>query len=352
MSIYKRNKIWWIQLTDPSGKRIQISSGTEIESEAQAIHDALKLQFSHEKILNIKPAKTWIDAGDDWAVFNNEKKSLKTDAHHFRLLKPCVGDLLLSEITEEVVQKFVYDRITRDRVKNNTVNRSLALLKAVLYRALDNKWIDVLPNITLLNTDDARDRYLKPEQAIQLLKHLPERLRALVQFTLATGLRESNLLNLTWDDIDFNKGTLRIERQLTKSKATLYFPLNSTALKILYDQQGMHDVLVFPSAKGKVIKKAGGKAWRTALKKAGIRNFRWHDLRHTWASWHIQNGTSLYELQKLGGWKTMQCVMRYAHLANNQLKSTAENVCIPLLSAANDAEAGSATRFRLKIQSA
>jgi integrase len=57
------------------------------------------------------------------------------------------------------------------------------------------------------------------------------------------------------------------------------------------------------------------RAWRNALKRAGITDFRWHDLHHTWASWLIQNGTSLYDLQEMGGWKSAAMVRRYAHLA-------------------------------------
>jgi len=62
------------------------------------------------------------------------------------------------------------------------------------------------------------------------------------------------------------------------------------------------------------------------LERAGIRNFRWHDLRHTWASWHVQNGTSLQELQQLGGWTSFEMVLRYAHLSSDHLKSAAERV--------------------------
>ncbi|NKG36097.1 hypothetical protein CAP43_15045 [Acinetobacter junii] len=57
------------------------------------------------------------------------------------------------------------------------------------------------------------------------------------------------------------------------------------------------------------------RAWRKALERAGIVNFRWHDLRHTWASWLVQNGTPLYDLQEMGGWQSSEMVRRYAHLA-------------------------------------
>ncbi len=66
-------------------------------------------------------------------------------------------------------------------------------------------------------------------------------------------------------------------------------------------------------------------AWRKALKRAGIENFRWHDLRHTWASWHIQNGTPHYVLKELVGWESMEMVLRYSHLAPEHLSPYADN---------------------------
>ena len=70
------------------------------------------------------------------------------------------------------------------------------------------------------------------------------------------------------------------------------------------------------------------KAWHAALERARIKDFRWHDLRHTWASWHVQNGTPLHVLQELGGWETVDMVRRYAHLSAEHTAHYAERVCI------------------------
>lgn len=74
------------------------------------------------------------------------------------------------------------------------------------------------------------------------------------------------------------------------------------------------------------IRCANTKAWRDALQKIGVRDFRWHDLRHTWASWHAQNGTPIYVLQELGAWQTEAMVKRYAHLAPSHYAGHAEVV--------------------------
>ena len=89
-------------------------------------------------------------------------------------------------------------------------------------------------------------------------------------------------------------------------------------LEGLREQIGKHPVNVF-SYRGNPIKQLDTKAWRAALERAGIEDFRWHDLRHTWASWHVQAGTPLHVLQELGGWESVEMVRRYAHLSSDHL---------------------------------
>lgn len=99
-------------------------------------------------------------------------------------------------------------------------------------------------------------------------------------------------------------------------------PLNETALVVLRKQIGKHPTRVF-TFRGQPISQVNTKAWTTALERAGIRDFRWHDLRHTFATWHRQAGTPTYELQRLGGWKTGAMVDRYAHVAPEALQGAA-----------------------------
>lgn len=102
-------------------------------------------------------------------------------------------------------------------------------------------------------------------------------------------------------------------------------PFNEAALEVGTRQQGRHDVHVF-TYEGNPVKQLSTQAWYKALNRARIESFHWHDLRHTWASWHVQNGTPLHVLQELGGWETSSMVRRYAHLAADHLAAYAERV--------------------------
>ena len=99
-------------------------------------------------------------------------------------------------------------------------------------------------------------------------------------------------------------------------------PLNDAALDVLQRRQGDHPTYVF-MYRGNSIVQVNTKVWRNALQRADIHDFRWHDLRHTFATWHREAGTPTHELQRLGGWKTQSMVERYAHVAPEGLQFAA-----------------------------
>ena len=100
-------------------------------------------------------------------------------------------------------------------------------------------------------------------------------------------------------------------------------PLNDTALAAIRFQLGQHDELVFPRSDMEAIENIPSKMWQRVCKKANIKNFRWHDFRHTWASWLRQQGEGLDKIQELGGWKDPSMVQRYAHLDVKHLVQSA-----------------------------
>jgi len=139
-----------------------------------------------------------------------------------------------------------------------------------------------------------------------------------------TGLRAANVTGLTWEQVDLSRKLAWIHPDQAKARKAIAVPLNDTAMQVLRAQRGKHPVHVF-SYEGEPIKKVSTAAWYQALKRAGIEDFRWHDMRHAWASWHVQGGTPLFALQELAGWETERMVRRYAHLAAEYLAVYAGN---------------------------
>ncbi len=202
----------------------------------------------------------------------------------------------------------------------------LEVLRSILRKAqLEWQWIDTSPVVRMRPVDNRRIRWITQEEARRLINELPSHLADMAAFTLATGLRVSNVTGLQWSDINLLKQHAWIHPDKSKSKKAISVPLNKTAMKIIHKQIGKNDFYVF-TYKRKPVGQCNTRAWRLALKRAGISNFRWHDLRHTWASWHVQNGTSLQELQLLGGWSCFEMVLRYAHLSSDHLKQAADRI--------------------------
>lgn len=326
MSLFKRkdSPYWWVKLTPRSGPPIQRSTGTADKVAAQEYHDKLKASLWDQERLGIKPKRTWREAVVRWLEETSEKATHKEDKKKLVWLHAYLGDLTLDEITLDVI-----DRVRSARLKDvskATVNRYLELVRAILRRARDEwEWIDKIPKIRLFKVANSRERSLTVSQAKQLLAELPEHMRELVLFSLATGLRQGNVLRLEWRQVNLELRHAWIEGWQSKNRRPISVPLNETALEVLKRQVGKHKERVF-TYQGKPMNSANTKAWRAALNRAGIENFRWHDLRHTWATWQRQAGTPTHELQSLGGWRTGAMVERYAHLAPDHLAYAASRL--------------------------
>ena len=269
--------------------------------------------------------KTWDDAVARWLIEKSDKASLKSDKCIIGWLNQRLSGYCLASITRPVVDSLTHEKIASG-VANGTVNRMLALLRSILIRAsVDWEWLAIVPKIRLLREPVRRVRYLTKIQAESLLAQLPPHLAEMTAFSLATGLRKSNVTGLCWTQVDLLRKVAWIHPDQSKTRKAIAVPLNLDALKILTLQLGKHSRYVF-SYQGKPVVQVTTAAWYKALKRCGIDDFRWHDLRHTWASWHVQSGTPLNVLQELGGWESSQMVRRYAHFSADHLSVYAGNL--------------------------
>jgi integrase len=232
------------------------------------------------------------------------------------------------------------DRITRDAIarigdikaresSGATANRTLALVRSILRKAaLEWEWIDKAPKVRMFKERKRRVRWITRVEAERLLSFLPMHQADMARLALSTGLRQANVTGLEWSQIDMQRRVAWVHPDQAKARKAIAVPLNDEAVEVIRRQLGKHHARVF-TFKGKPVRAVNTKAWKRALRLAGIEDFRWHDLRHTWASWHVQAGTPIHELQELGGWESVEMVRRYAHLAPEHLARAAARI-IPI----------------------
>ncbi len=324
MALYKRDGLWWIDISH-KGRRIRKSTGTAIKKDAQQFHDQFKSDLWKYTHLDEKPQKTWPEAVTRWFEESKHKRTLNEDRKNLRWVHPYLHQRALCDIGTDLVEEIAKAKEATG-VAPATVNRLLAVIRSILRKAkFEWEWVNTIPKIRFRREANQRIRWLTPNEAARLMKELPEHLKNMVGFTLATGLRASNVSGLRWKDVDMQRAHALVNPEQSKSKKAIPIPLNDDAMSILKKQMGKHSIYVF-TFRDKPVKGCNTRAWQRALKRADIRDFRWHDLRHTWASWHVQNGTSLQELQQLGGWSNLDMVLRYAHLSSNHLREAAKRI--------------------------
>ena len=260
-----------------------------------------------------------------WIYEMQHKRSLHDDKSHISWLDKYLRDYYLDEISREIIDEIAKAK-EAESVSPSTVNHVLCVIRVILRKAVNEwEWLDKAPFVRMRKVENKRIRWITKDEAVRLFHCLPRHLSAMVAFSLATGLRQSNVLGLQWADVNLEKHHALIHPDQAKTKKAIPVPLNSDAIAVLKSQWGKHAEYVFSYQNNRIIQ-CNTKAWRAGLRKAGIANFRWHDLRHTWASWHVQNGTNLQELQVLGGWSSFDMVLRYAHLSSDHLRVAAERV--------------------------
>jgi integrase len=217
-----------------------------------------------------------------------------------------------------------------DGVKSATINRELATLKKAFNLALKEwEWVESNPvsKVSMEPEDNKRDRWLTQDEEERLLKACPHWLREVVVFALNTGMRLSEILELSWDAVDFFRKTVTVFKSKNKERRTI--PLNGSAIELLKFKAKVRLIktnLVFygPRANKLVRKRNVSWVFHTIARGTGISDFRFHDLRHTFATRLIQAGVDLYRVQRLLGHKSPSMTQRYAHHWPESLRHAVE----------------------------
>lgn len=259
------------------------------------------------------------------------KRSAKDCLRHLCWWKTEIGDYTLADLNKTLISECrdkLADGITSrgQRRSNATVNRYMAAISHVFTIAFEEwGWVDESPfrRISALKEPRGRVRYLDEKEIEHLLRECrahSEQLYTLVVLAISTGARRNELLTLTWKQIDLNRGLIYLER--TKNDERRQLSLTGHALELVKRHPRHIDTqLVFPSPTNPSKPIAIQNIFESALNRAGIENFRFHDLRHTCASHLAMNGASLAEIAEVLGHRTLEMTRRYTHLCEGHISN-------------------------------
>jgi integrase len=338
-TIFKRGKTWGINYTDPSGrqKRELISPYKET---AEKVLKKIETEIVEGKYFDIHKAKSILF--EDFAklyIDNYVKLENRNLRNNHGLIKNLVDHFqgkTLDKIDNLAIRQFMAKRL--EGVSPATVNRHYSQLKGMYNRAIE--WgmffgMNPTKGIKPLPENNERCRWLAIEEQIRLLSFCSGHTWLIVLIALQTGMRWGEIVNLKWRQsqlshyVDFSIGKIIVHSSLAKTKKSRHIPMPKILRLALRDvpKSPDHDyVIVNPETK-KPLNNIR-KSFATALKKAGIDDFKFHDLRHTYASTLLRNGEPLHKIQRLLGHTTPTMTQRYAHLAASDLEQAIEKIDI------------------------
>ncbi|RJR33253.1 MAG: site-specific integrase [Desulfobacteraceae bacterium] len=328
--IRKRGDSYQIDYRDPNGKRIRLSFDKKKDAEAEL-----------GKRVSLIAEKRYLDVKREYT--NTLKDLLKKYAENYekqasygKYKTYCVEnfrehfgeDTLLASI--RYVDLETYRNKLRSKLTVNgtlradaSVNREMACLHHIFRKAVEWDMVEKNPfdagKSLLLKENNQRIRYLTEEEVTRLMAECKPKkhLHRIVVCALNTGMRKGEILSLRWSQI--RNGFIYLEK--TKTNERREIPVNEdldSLFKEIRKEQGLTSEYVFTYAK-RLISRID-RAFHGALKRAGIEDFKFHDLRHTFASHLIMKGGTLKEAQELLGHKTMTMTLRYAHLSQDHKK--------------------------------
>jgi integrase len=318
--IYKRGRIWWIRYAGPDGRIKFESSRSSSHKDATALLVRRKKEVMEGKNpITARRIKnhTFKELADSYLKWAQRQKSFQSKQGFILQLVGTFGSLPLRFFTTKLVEEFQSQRLAKGN-KPATANRLLSTLKHMFTKAVDWEMVEEealkrVRKVKQLRENNRRLRFLSQEEMLRLVENSSPHLRPIVLTALNTGMRKSEILKLRWDQVDFKHGFILLE--ITKSGERREIPINLLLRRTLQRiPRGLNNPYVFTNEKGKPFKDVKG-SFKTALRRAGIKDFKFHDLRHTFASHLVMEGIDLTTVKELLGHKTLTMTLRYAHLA-------------------------------------
>lgn len=314
--------VWWVR-TFTGGRERMVKVGAK--SAARVYYQRVKAR-EREGQLGLTPPRRvpFSVLADDRSTYARARlKRPIDDVARVRRWKALYGHLDVTAITPAMIEREL-DAMAEQGYEPGTILRYVATLNAILNRAVRDGVLTVNPlrRVKLPKANNVLVRYLTAEQEAKLLEHLPSRYRALVTTALHTGLRQGELLRLTWADVDDHAGVLTVQEPKSGERRRL--PMNSVVQRTL---AGLRPTAPPPTERifphdARYLRRA----FAQAVTDAGLAPFRFHDLRHTFASRLAMNGANDRTIMALGGWSSPRMLSRYAHLSPTHLWAAIEGL--------------------------
>ncbi len=327
MALFKKGENWYIDYY-VQGRRKREKVGHS-KRQAQLVLEKRLVQVAEGKFLDMKNfrkillrdfAHTYIE---DYSKPN--KRSWTRDVTSLKHLLPFFGGKYLHEVTPLSIEQ--YKRSRMPEVSPRTINIELSCLRAMFNKAIVSGKTPENPvsQVKFLKEDDRRLRYLEENELEMFVGKCSSQLRPIVAMAFNTGMRKGEILNLKWDNVDLRRRIIYVLGTKTDEKREI--PINSSLYTILVGlERSKKCDLVFPGKDGRPYIDIR-KGFMTALRKSGIINFRFHDLRHTFASQLVMRGVDLKTVQELLGHKSIEMTLRYAHLSPGHRQAAVETLC-------------------------
>ncbi len=325
MPLYKRpgSPYWWVRV----GRKTRRSTRTTDRKAAEEFEKVVTERLWRRHQLDDRGAVSWREASERW--LKSSAKGRRRDREILGWLEDtakiddeCVGDVA----HPDAIQK-IRELAAAEGWSPSTIDRVMGTLSAVLHACVEWRYLDHTPKVPMYRAPVDEPRWLTREEFGRLCKELPPHLELAARFAVHTLLRMRAMLQLTWDRVDVPGARAWIPRAHQKAGRTFVVPLSSEALRILEELRELapEGPWVF-QYEGRRYDDCNSRAFKKAVKRAGLEPLRWHDLRHTGASWAVQSGVTLPELMVLGDWRSYAMVLRYAHLAPSHAAAAAERV--------------------------
>lgn len=346
MGLYKQvGSPYWSYRFTFQGQRINHTTRQRDLKLAKKMYEHERSQYIlGERIHEVRPAKLKDLIADYLEYSRTNKRSYLDDVSLAGRILAFFGDCMAQEVTQQSIERYKgarrEKRVGDHLLSGSTINRELAFLKVVFSKAMTWKKANHNPVLGMKfynERDKARVRYLTQDQQERLVGVCPPALRRIVLVALRTGLRQSEIMGIRWQDVDMATNQITVTK--TKNGRKRYIPLHGDVAELL-SQMPRTSEYVFQRPNGGPPKwdKALRLAWEKALATAGITDFRFHDTRHSLASQLAMRGASLQAIAAILGHSTTRMAERYAHLSPAHVSATL--ALLPSLSKETTAKQG------------